>query len=53
MFEFFKKLKEMQADYMARYEAVDEEVPDICEIKLKNEGIDLKDFFEFEGEQDA
>ena len=52
LFEFFKKLKEMQADYMARYEAIDEEVPDICEIKLKNAGIDLKEFFEFEFEGD-
>ena len=43
----------MQADYMARYEAIDEEVPDICEIKLKNAGIDFKYFFKFEGEQDA
>lgn len=46
LFEFFEKLKEMQADYMERYEAIDEEVPDICEIKLGDSGIDVKKILE-------
>lgn len=52
LFKFFKKLKELQADYMDRYEIIDEEVPDVCEIKLRNAGIYLKEFFEFEFEGD-
>ena len=52
LFEFFKKLKKMQAEYIERYDAVDEEVPDICEIKLRNAGINLEEFFEFEGDYD-
>ena len=35
---------------MNRYLIEDEDVPDFCEIKLKEAGIDLKDFFEFENE---
>lgn len=52
LFDFFKKLKQMQADYMEKYELIDEEVPDVCEIKLRNAGINLEDFFEFEGDFD-
>ena len=52
LFDFFKKLKKMQADYIDRYEVIDDEVPDICEIKLRDKGIDLKEFFEFEGDLD-
>ena len=26
---------------MNRYDAIDEEVPDICEIQLRNSGIDV------------
>ena len=52
LFDFFKKLKRMQADYMERYELIDEEVPDVCEIKLRNAGINLEEFFEYEGDLD-
>ena len=49
--DFFKDLKQMQAEQMSRYLIEDEDVPDICEIKLKEVGIDLKDFFEFENKE--
>lgn len=42
----------MQADYMERYELIDEEDPDVCEIKLRNAGINLEEFFEYEGDLD-
>lgn len=34
-------LAEMQIKTINRYEAIDGEVPDICEIKLRESGIDL------------
>lgn len=40
--KFSDKLAEMQIDTMDRYIAKDEEVPDICEIKLRESGIDVK-----------
>jgi hypothetical protein len=40
--QFSEKLAEMQIDTMDRYIATDEEVPDICEIKLRESGIDVK-----------
>ena len=40
--KFSDKLAEMQIDTMDRYIATDEEVPDICEIKLRESGIDVK-----------
>ena len=43
--QFSDKLAEMQVKTMNRYDAIDEEVPDICEIQLKESGIDLKEFF--------
>lgn len=46
--QFSNKLKEMQIKTIDRYEAIDEEVPDICEIQLRESGIDLKDLFEME-----
>ena len=39
--KFSDKLAEMQVKTMDRYDAIDEEVPDICEIQLKNSGIDV------------
>ena len=39
--KFSDKLAEMQVKTMDRYDAIDEEVPDICEIQLRNSGIDV------------
>lgn len=44
--QFFTKLKEMQARHMERYEVNDADVPDICEIQLRDAGINFEDFFE-------
>ena len=48
--QFFFKLKEMQARYIERYEVVDDDVPDICEIQLRDAGINFEDFFEMDDE---
>ena len=40
--QFSKHLAEMQIDTIGRYDVIDEEVPDICEIKLRDSGIDFK-----------
>ncbi len=45
---FFSKLKEMQNRHIERYEVKDDDVPDICEIQLRDVGIRLEDFFETE-----
>lgn len=42
--KFSERLKEMQIKTIARYEVEDDEVPDICEIKLKESGINLDEF---------
>ena len=42
--QFSKRLAEMQIDTIGRYDAIDEEVPDICEIKLRESGIDVDAF---------
>ena len=42
--EFFDKFALMQVKTINRYEVKDEEIPDICEIKLRNSGIDLSEF---------
>ena len=42
--EFCDKLAVMQSKTVNRYEVKDEDVPDICEIKLRESGIDLSDF---------
>ena len=42
--EFCDKLAVMQSKTVHRYEVKDEEVPDICEIKLRESGIDLSEF---------
>lgn len=47
--DFFKKLKAMQNRHIERYEVGDDDVPDICEIQLRDDGIVFEDFFETEG----
>ncbi|MEE0968364.1 MAG: hypothetical protein U0M06_03205 [Clostridia bacterium] len=42
-------LKAMQARHIENYEINDDDVPDICEIKLREHGIRAEDFFEMEG----
>ena len=42
---FSDKLAEMQITTIDRYEATDSDVPDICEIKLRESGINLDEFF--------
>ena len=44
--QFSKHLAEMQINTIGRYDAIDEEVPDICEIKLRDSGIDVKKILE-------
>lgn len=39
--QFSDKLAEMQTDTIGRYLVEDEEVPDICEMKLRASGIDV------------
>lgn len=39
---FADKLSEMQDNIMRRYEADGEDIADICEIKLKDSGIDVE-----------
>lgn len=44
--QFSDKLAEMQIKTINRYEATDEEVPDICEIQLRESGIDVDSLLE-------
>ena len=44
--QFSDKLAEMQIKTIDRYEATDSEVPDICEIQLRDSGIDLDELFD-------
>jgi galactokinase len=46
--QFSDKLAEMQIKTISKYEATDEEVPDICEIQLRDSGINLEEFFGME-----
>ena len=39
--KFANRLAEMQNNTVHRYEVKDSEIPDICEIKLKDSGIDV------------
>lgn len=39
---FSRKLGKMQTDTVTRYEAEDGDVPDICEIRLRDDGIDVE-----------
>lgn len=41
---FSDKLAEMQITTIDRYEATDGDVPDICEIKLRDSGINVEEF---------
>lgn len=41
---FSDKLAEMQITTIDRYEATDGDVPDICEIKLRDSGINVDEF---------
>ena len=43
---FADKLTEMQAKTIERYEVTTGEVPDICEIQLRDSGIDVKKLLE-------
>ena len=43
---FADKLSEMQANTFERYEVTSGEVPDICEIQLRDSGIDVKKLLE-------
>ena len=40
--KFSDKLAEMQIKTISKYEATDSEVADICEIQLRDSGIDVK-----------
>jgi hypothetical protein len=40
--QFSKDLAAMQIKTLDRYEATDDEVADICEIQLRDDGIDVK-----------
>jgi hypothetical protein len=42
--KFSEKMKEMQITTIDRYEAKDGDVPYICEIKLRDSGIDVEEF---------
>lgn len=39
-------MKEIQDFVRNRYEAIDDEVPSICEIRLRESGIDIDELFE-------
>ena len=41
--QFSDKLAEMQIKTISKYEATDGEVADICEIQLRDSGIDVKE----------
>lgn len=43
---FSERLAEMQIKTIDRYEVVDEEIPDICEIQLRDSGIDIEKILE-------
>lgn len=44
--KFADKLAEMQNNTVHLYEVKDGEIPDICEIKLRDSGIDVKKILE-------
>ena len=46
IYQFFVKLKQMQARNIERYDVIDDDVPDICEIQLRDAGIDFNKIFE-------
>lgn len=42
---FFELLKKMQENHIERYKIEDDDVPNICEIKLREHGIEFNDYF--------
>ena len=52
LMQFFELLKAMQERHIEHYEVKDDDVPDICEIKLREVGINIEDFFTMESESD-
>jgi hypothetical protein len=42
--EFSDKLAAMQSNTIIRYEVENDDVPDICEIQLRESGIDISEF---------
>lgn len=40
--QFSDKLAQMKIENIERYEMTDNDIPDICEIQLRNSGIDVK-----------
>lgn len=42
--EFSDKLAAMQSNTIKRYEVENDDVPDICEIQLRESGIDIREF---------
>jgi hypothetical protein len=50
--QFFEKLKAMQSRHIERYEVKEDDVPDICEIQLRDDGIVFEDFFEMENKNE-
>lgn len=42
--QFCEKINEMQNGLIKRYEVRDDDVPDICEIQLREKGIDIDQF---------
>lgn len=42
--QFCEKLNAMQQRHIERYEVNDDEVPDICEIQLREKGFDIDKF---------
>lgn len=43
--KFFEKLAKMRAKTTTHYEVENFEIPDICEIKLRDSGIDVEKLF--------
>lgn len=43
--QFSDRLAEMQIKTIEKYAATDEEVPDICEIQLRDSGINVDELF--------
>ena len=42
--QFSDYLEEMQLKTIDRYEVIEDDIPDICEIKLRESGIDISEF---------
>lgn len=46
--QFCEKLNSMQKGLVKRYEVGEEEVPDVCEIQLREKGVDIEYFLKEE-----